>query len=86
MSEKVLFEFIADDGEGNSETRVAGDFIPNFFSFAGHCGCHIHSEEFPKTSGPGFSRRARRRVRRTLDMFEDFYDEIFREGQSEEPA
>ena len=81
MSEKVIFEFIADDGERNFETMVAGDFIPNFFSFAGHCGCHINSEEFPKTSGPGFSKRARRRVRRTLDMFEDLYDDIFREGQ-----
>lgn len=86
MSEKVVFEFIADDGEGNSETRVAGDFIPNFFSFGGHCGCRIRRGEFPKTSGPGFSNRARRRVRRTLDMFEDIYDEIFYEDQSEEPA
>ncbi len=86
MSEKVVFEFIADDGEGNSKTSVSGDFIPNFFSFAGQCGCHTPSEKFPKTFGPGFSRRARRRARRTLDMFEDLYDEIFREGQSEDPA
>jgi hypothetical protein len=77
MGEKVLFEYIADDGEGNSQTKVSGEFIPKVISFEDHCGVIFNADDGQAFHMPKRSKRARRRVRKTLDMFENLYDELF---------
>jgi hypothetical protein len=82
MSEKVLFEYIADDGEGNSQTKMSGDFLPKVNFGEDHCGVVFNLDgDYPYQLPKRFN-RTRRRMRKTLAMFENFYDEIFSDDES----
>ena len=82
MSEKVLFEYIADDGEGSSHTRVSNELKFKGFPLKDFCGAFFFGDEGQALHNLKHNKRGRRRVRRTLDMFEDLYDEIFGEEDS----
>ena len=83
MGERVVFEYIANDGEGNSKMKVSDDFIPRILSFERFRGSVSHGDDVHQRFAVKVSKRARHRVRKTLDMFQEMYEELFDDDLAE---